>query len=159
MHSCKLHRNVSWFFQAIAAVILLQTLFFKFTGAPESKFIFSALGVEPWGRVATGFAELVAATLLLWPGWAVFGALLSLGLMGGAIMTHLTRLGLVVQDDGGLLFALAVTVAGSSVIVLWLRRFQIPYVGALLSASQTTACATTNSGVRHDAIDKGPVSL
>jgi putative oxidoreductase len=146
MKACKLHQTVSWIFQIIAAVILLQTLFFKFTGAPESKYIFTTLGVEPWGRIATGLVELVAAVLLLWPRWPVFGALLSLGLMSGAIMSHLTRLGLVVQDDGGLLFALAVTVFGASAVVLWLRRFQIPYVGTLLWASRSIGCVTQDKG-------------
>jgi hypothetical protein len=157
MKPCKLHQTVSWIFQIIAAVILLQTLFFKFTGAPESKFIFSTLGIEPWGRIATGLAELVAAGLLLWPRWSVFGALLAVGLMSGAILTHLTRLGLVVQDDGGLLFALALTVFGASVIVLWLRRFQIPYVGALLSASGTAGCRLPEGS--HESVDKGRVSM
>ena len=141
MSPCKLHRAVSWVFQLIAAVILLQTLFFKFTGAAESKFIFTVLGVEPWGRIATGLVELVAAGLLLSGRYAVAGALLSLGLMGGAILSHLTQLGLVVQNDGGLLFALAVTVAGASAVVLWLRRSQIPYVGPRWSAPPQDGCA------------------
>jgi putative oxidoreductase len=132
MHSCKLHQTVSWIFQIVAAVILAQTLFFKFSGAEESKFIFTTLGVEPWGRIATGLFELVAVALLLTPRAAVFGGLLSLGLMAGAIVGHLTKLGLVVQNDGGLLFGLAVTVFASAAIVVWLRRYQLPYVGPLL---------------------------
>lgn len=130
MNSCKLHQTVSWFFQIVAAVILAQTLFFKFSGAAESKYIFTTLGVEPWGRIATGLFELVAVALLLAPRTAVFGGLLSLGLMAGAILGHLTRLGLVVQNDGGLLFGLAVTVFVSASIVVWLRRSQLPYVGS-----------------------------
>jgi hypothetical protein len=129
MHPCKTHRTVSWIAQLIAAVILAQTLFFKFTGAPESKFIFSTLGVEPWGRILTGVLELVAVGLLLTPRWAGVGGLLSLGLMGGAVMGHLTKLGLVVQDDGGLLFALAVTVFAAAALVVWLRRAELPLIG------------------------------
>ncbi|HAB17508.1 MAG TPA: DoxX family protein, partial [Verrucomicrobiales bacterium] len=127
-----------WLFQLIAAAILLQTLFFKFSGAAESKFIFTTLGVEPWGRIATGMAELVAAGLLLWSRMALFGALLSLGLMSAAIISHLTKLGLVVQNDGGLLFGLAITVFCASTIVIWLRRYQLPYVGPLLVTAQRT---------------------
>jgi hypothetical protein len=129
MHPCKTHRTVSWIAQLIAAAILAQTLFFKFTGAPESKFIFSTLGVEPWGRILTGVLELVAVGLLLTPRWAGVGGLLSLGLMGGALMGHLTKLGLVVQDDGGLLFALAVTVFAAAALVVWLRRAELPLIG------------------------------
>jgi putative oxidoreductase len=134
VNSCRLHRAVGWFFQILAAAILLQTLFFKFTGAPESKFIFQTLGVEPWGRIGTGVLELVASVLLFWPRRAVFGAILSAGLMSGAILGHLTKLGIVVQGDGGLLFALAVTVLLSSGVVLWLRRHEIPVVGAWFPA-------------------------
>lgn|GEM_PF-94318 len=141
MPSCKLHATVSWIFQSVAAAILLQTLFFKFTGAAESKYIFTTLGVEPWGRIATGTLELLATVLLLRGRWAVFGALLAIGLMFGAIVSHLTKLELVVQDDGGLLFALAVTVFGASVIVVWLHRFRIPYVGALLFTSNQEGCS------------------
>jgi hypothetical protein len=130
MQTCRIHTFVSWVFQLIAAGILAQTLFFKFTGAEESRFIFRTLGAEPWGRVATGCAELVAVLALLRSRTAVLGALLSLGLMAGAIGSHLTRLGIVVQGDGGLLFGLAVTTFASSLIVVFLRRRQIPVVGA-----------------------------
>jgi len=127
MKSCKWHQGVAWFFQMVAAAILAQTLFFKFRGAEESKFIFTVLGAEPWGRVATGLFELVAVVLLLTPRLAALGGLLSLGLMTGAILSHLTKLGLVVKDDGGLLFGLAVTVFISAALVVWLRRFQLPF--------------------------------
>ncbi len=122
---------VSWGCQLGAAVILGQSLFFKFTGAAESKYIFSTLGMEPWGRYATGIAELVAVALLLNPRTAVLGAGLTTGLMGGAIMSHLTKLGIEVQGDGGLLFGLAVTVLLLSAIVIVLRRRDLPFVGAL----------------------------
>lgn len=130
---CKRHAAVSWSFQILAAVILAQTLFFKFTGAPESIFIFSTLGVEPWGRIGTGVLELIAVGLLLIPRGATYGALMAAGLMSGAIFSHITKLGIVVQDDGGLLFSLAVTVFGSSLVILWLRRLQLPVLGSMIS--------------------------
>lgn len=110
----------------VAAAILAQTLFFKFTGAAESKHIFETLGIEPWGRLGSGAVELLAVVLLLIPGLAVFGALLALGVMGGAILSHLTVLGIEVQGDGGLLFALALVTAACAATVLWLRRRQLP---------------------------------
>src|SRR5260221_10078039 len=97
---------ISWICRITAAVILLQTLFFKFTGAPESVYIFTKVGLEPWGRCGTGVAELIASILLLMPCRAWAGALLALGVMAGAIFSHLTVLGIVVQNDGGLLFGL-----------------------------------------------------
>lgn len=129
MNPCKLHRIASWFFQCIAAAILAQTLFFKFSGAEESKFIFSTLGIEPWGRLATGVFELIAVVLLLVPRLAAWGGLLSLGLMAGAILGHLTKLGIVVKNDGGLLFGLALTVFVSAGMVVWLGRHQLPLIG------------------------------
>ena len=102
----------------IAAVILLQTLFFKFTAAPESVHIFSTLGLEPIGRIGSGVAELIAALLLLWPASAWVGAALALGIMGGAILSHLTVLGIEVQGDGGQLFLLALLVAVLAGLIL-----------------------------------------
>ncbi|MDX2122750.1 MAG: DoxX family protein [Gemmatimonadota bacterium] len=119
---------LSWVAQLVAALILLQTLYFKFTAAPESVYIFTTLGMEPWGRIGSGVVELIAAVLLLTPATAGIGAVLALGVMGGAILSHLTRLGIVVQGDGGLLFVLALTVAGCSTLVAWLRRESIPVV-------------------------------
>ena len=127
---------ISWVLQIAVAVILFQTLFFKFTGAEESKYIFSTLGAEPWGRIASGIFELVAVILLLIPSTVTIGAALALGAATGAIGAHLTRLGLVVKDDGGLLFALALTVFLSSAIILLIRRADIPVVGKLLSSGR-----------------------
>jgi len=123
----------SWIVRLTAAVILLQTLFFKFTGAPESVYIFTKVGLEPWGRYGSGVVELIASILLLSSCYCWLGALLALGVMGGAIISHLTVLGIVVQDDGGLLFALAITVAVCSLITLALHRRQIPFVAKLLT--------------------------
>ena len=95
---------LSWFLRLVAAVIMLQTLYFKFTASPESVYIFSTLGMEPWGRIGTGVMELVASLLILLPRTVVLGAILSMGIMGGAILSHLLILGISVQNDGGQLF-------------------------------------------------------
>jgi putative oxidoreductase len=127
-------RAVSWVLQAVAAVILLQTLFFKFTGARESVYIFSTLGAEPWGRIGSGVVELIAAALLLYPRTAAVGAALTLAVITGAIFSHLTKLGIAIPavDDHGELFALAVVVFVASAVVLALRRRDLPVVGGLL---------------------------
>ena len=100
-------RALDWIVRLVASGVLLQTLYFKFSGAPESVYIFTTLGMEPWGRIGSGLAELVASALLLWTGTAGFGGILAAGLMGGAIISHVTKLGIEVQGDGGLLFGLA----------------------------------------------------
>jgi len=123
---------VSWICRGGATVILLQTLFFKFTAAPESVYIFSKVGVEPWGRIGSGIAELIAAILILVPPTTWIGAGLALAIMAGAIFSHLTVLGLVVMDDGGLLFGLSVAVAVCSLVLLVLQRRRLPFIGAYL---------------------------
>lgn len=123
---------LSWAFQLLTAAILFQTLFFKFTGAAESRYIFETLGLEPVGRIGSGIAELIAVVLLLTPRTVVFGAILSLGVISGAILSHLTKLGIVVQNDGGLLFGLALAVLAASTAILSLRRNQIPILRRLL---------------------------
>ena len=129
----KTARIVSWVLQVVVAAVLFQTLFFKFSGAEESKYIFRTLGAEPWGRLGSGVVELIAVVLLLTPRTVVFGAILSLGVISGAIMSHLTKLGIEVQNDGGLLFGLAVLVFLGSLGILAVRRSQIPIVGPKLA--------------------------
>lgn len=124
---------VTWVAQVAAAAILLQTLFFKFTGAEESRFIFSTLGVEPWGRIASGVFELVAAILLLFPATAATGAVLAGGIMAGAVLSHLFVLGIEVRGDRGLLFALALSVLLCAATVAFLRRGQLPLIGCKLA--------------------------
>ena len=97
-----------WGGRIILAIVLLQTLFFKFGGAEVSKYIFGALGVEPWGRIATGILELTAAILVLIPRTSVYGAVIALFIMVGAIFSHLAVLGIIVQEDGGQLFMMAI---------------------------------------------------
>jgi putative oxidoreductase len=136
-------RIVSWACRIIAAIILLQTLFFKFTAAPESVYIFTKLGTflhgylpfisvstaEVVGRIGSGLMELIAAALLLIPSFVWAGAILAMAATAGAILSHLTFLGIEVQDDKALLFALAITVFVMSAIALSLHRTQIPVIG------------------------------
>ena len=109
---------LGWIFRVAAAVIMLQTLFFKFTASEESVYIFSKLGIEPWGRIGTGIMELVASVLILIPRTKAVGALLAVGIMAGAIISHVLFLGIVVQNDGGLLFGYACLVFVSALAVL-----------------------------------------
>jgi len=127
---------ISWILQIAVAIILFQTLFFKFTGAEESKYIFSTLGAEPWGRIGSGILELIAVVLLLIPSTVTLGAILAIGAASGAILSHLTKLGIVIKDDGGLLFALAISVFISSAIILLIRRCEIPVIGKMLFGSR-----------------------
>ena len=99
---------LTWIIKLTAVIILLQTLYFKFTGASESVYIFSTLGIEPFGRIGSGIVELVASILILIPRTTVLGALMALGTMLGAIFSHVFVLGIVVQKDGGTLFTLAI---------------------------------------------------
>jgi len=124
-------RVLSWICRIVAAVILGQTLFFKFTGSEESVYIFTKVGLEPWGRYGSGVAEMVAAILLLTPRFAWAGALLTIGGISGALVSHLTVLGIVVKDDGGLLFGLAITVFMASAVTAMLHHRQIPVVSQL----------------------------
>jgi len=117
----------------IAAVILLQTLFFKFTAAPESVYIFTKVGAEPWGRIGSGIIELIASILLLTPRYSWLGSILAMGMMLGAIASHLTVLGIEVMGDGGLLFSLAIVVFAASSANLVLHRAEIPIVGRRLA--------------------------
>jgi putative oxidoreductase len=119
-------KKIILFLRLVAAAILLQTLYFKFTGAPESKFIFSTLGIEPWGRWFAGLSELVASLLLLVPATQIIGALAAAGIMAGALVSHIFILGIVVQDDGGTLFILALIVLIVSNLIIYLNRQQIP---------------------------------
>ena len=117
---------ISWVCQVIAAAIMIQTLYFKFTGSEESVYIFSTLNMEPWGRYGTGVAELIASILLFIPTVFTFGALMGFGIMLGAILSHLTVLGIEVKDDGGYLFILGIIVLISCFTILFIRKREIP---------------------------------
>jgi uncharacterized membrane protein YphA (DoxX/SURF4 family) len=115
------------------AVILIQTLRFKLTADPDSVYIFKQVGLEPIGRIGIGIAELIAGILIVIPKTAWLGATLTLGIIGGAIMMHLTKLGIEVpfkgELDGGTLFITAIVVFILSAITLWLQRKDIPIIG------------------------------
>lgn len=106
--------KINFIIRFIVAVILLQSLYFKFSAHPQAVHIFSTLGVDPWGRYLLGGAELLIGLGLLIPKTAVLTLFSAIGLMIGAVMTHVfTPVGIVVEWDGnsdnGQLFAMAVT--------------------------------------------------
>ena len=134
-----MNKKIALLLRLVAAGILLQTLYFKFTGAPESKFIFSTLGIEPWGRWLSGVSELAASILLLVPATQLIGAAFAIGIMMGAIMSHVFVLGIAIQNDGGLLFSLACTVTAACAGILYLQRSEIPIlIRRLQSALRST---------------------
>jgi hypothetical protein len=127
----------SWALRLIVAVILLQTLFFKFSAAKESVYIFTTLGMEPWGRIGSGIFELVASILLLVPSTVPVGAAMALAATCSAILFHLTRLGIALTPvgDHGELFTLAIAVTVCSIIVLLMHRRELPLVGRSFSTT------------------------
>lgn len=112
----------------IVAIILIQTLRFKFTAHPDSVYIFETVGLEPFGRIGIGILELIAGVLLLIPKTVWAGATLTLGVIGGAILMHLTQLGIEVKDDGGVLFYTAVVTFALSAIILFIHKKDIPFL-------------------------------
>ncbi|MGS2741497.1 DoxX family protein [Sinomicrobium sp. M5D2P17] len=118
---------LDWGLRVIPAIILLQTLFYKFTGAPESVHIFSTLGAEPYGRIGLGVVELLVAILLLIPKTAVYGAIACLFIMAGAMVSHLFILGIEVSNDGGTLFSLACVTFVFSGLFLIIRKKILNY--------------------------------
>jgi uncharacterized membrane protein YphA (DoxX/SURF4 family) len=125
MKEFKTKNIISWIAALVSAIIMLQTLYFKFSAAPESVYIFSTLGIEPWGRIGSGLGELIASALILIPSRRWLGALLGLGIMSGAIFAHITKLGIAVQGDGGYLFMLALIVFVSCGICLYLEKHKL----------------------------------
>ena len=116
---------LTWICRIVAALIMLQTLYFKFTGAEESVMIFTKVGIEPWGRYATAVAELIASVLILIPRTSVYGALMAVGIMAGALITHLFIIGIEVAGDNGLLFIYACIVLLASLFIIYSRRGDI----------------------------------
>ncbi len=111
----------------VVAIILIQTLRFKFTAHPDSVYIFTKVGLEPYGRIITGITELFAGILLFIPKVIWVGATLTLGIIGGAIMMHLTKLGIEVNNDGGTLFITAVITFILSALILWTKRREVNF--------------------------------
>ena len=116
---------ITWSIRIIAAFLLLQTLFFKFTAAPESVYIFSTLCLEPCGRIGTGVIELIAGILILIPKTTLYGAIVSIGVMLGAIASHIFILGIEILGDHGQLFAYACIETIACLILLYLDKNQV----------------------------------
>jgi len=123
-----MNKNILFFLRLIVAVILLQTLYYKFGAHEDSVYIFTTLGLEPYGRIGIGVMELIASILILLKRTSWVGALLTVGLMAGAIFSHLTQLGIQVKGDGGQLFYMALGTWILSLVVLWSERKQIPFI-------------------------------
>lgn len=116
---------IIWALRLVAIFIMLQTLYFKFTAAPESVYIFTTIGLEPVGRIGIGIMELIASALLLYTPTVVLGAALAVGLMSGALFFHISKLGIAVQGDGGQLFYYALIVLFASIALLILNYKKI----------------------------------
>ncbi len=123
--SLKLTLIITWLLRILAAVIMLQTLYFKFSASPESVYIFTTLNMEPWGRIGIGIMELIASCLILYPRTTGMGALLGMALMAGALFSHLTKLGFEVMNDGGQLFIYALLVFISCTVLAILYRKEL----------------------------------
>lgn len=115
-----------WVLRIVPAAILLQTLYFKFSAAPESVYIFTKMGIEPWGRIASGVTELVAGILLLIPRTTLLGALTGAGVMAGAVVSHLFVLGIEIMGDGGQLFIYALVTLICCLALILINRNQLP---------------------------------
>ena len=123
-----MNKTVVFVVRIVIAVILLQTLRYKFLAHPDSVYIFSTLGLEPYGRIGIGVMELIASVLLFPKRTIWLGALLSVGLMAGALFSHLTQLGIEVKNDGGTLFYMALVTWTLGLVVLWDERKNIPFI-------------------------------
>ena len=110
------------------AVILIQTLRFKFTAHPDSVYIFEKVGLEPYGRIAIGILELIAGILLLIPKTIWAGAIVTLGVISGALFMHLTTLDIEINKDGGILFYTAILTFILSATILFLYRKDVPLI-------------------------------
>lgn len=122
MNNAKLKYIAFLLIKGVAALIMLQTLFYKFSASAESVYIFTAVGMEPWGRIGVGVGELAASILLFVPGFTWLGALFAIGLMAGAMFFHFTILGLEIMGDGGYLFFLACVVMSCCLFLLYIYR-------------------------------------
>ncbi len=118
-------RIVIFLVKFLITIIVGQTLFFKFSGAVESIYIFSVLGVEPWGRLALGVLELLSLVFLWIPKTTLYALILILGMMSGAIASHLFILGIEIMGDKGELFILGVVTWLCTAVLLFIKREEI----------------------------------
>jgi putative oxidoreductase len=123
--------SISLILALVAAIILLQTLYFKFTAHPDSVYIFTQLGMEPYGRIGIGVMELITSILLLIPQTRPFGAVLGVGIISGALFFHLTKLGINVNNDGGTLFGLALVTFICCALLVVVERKKLPILNRL----------------------------
>jgi len=124
-----MNKTIQLILRIIIAIILVQTLRYKFTAHPDSVYIFTKVGLEPYGRIAIGVFELIAAILILIPKTIWLGALLTLGIISGAIFMHLTDLGIEINGDGGMVFYMALVVFILSLVILWINWKSLPFIG------------------------------
>lgn len=120
---------VLWGCRILVSLILLQTLYFKFTAHPESVLLFTKLGVEPWGRIALGCIELLVGIGLLIPRLSLLASFGAVGILSGAILTHLAIIGIESNGDGGQLFLMAIigfAAASVAFLVQWNHRKTLP---------------------------------
>ena len=129
----KVQHILLWVFRILAALIMLQTLYFKFSAHPQSVHLFAILGMEPWGRIGTGVLELIASVLILYPRTTGYGALLGLGLMSGAIFFHLTKLGIKFDGDYGLFTYAVLAFISCAMLVLFYRKDLLRQAGLVKS--------------------------
>jgi uncharacterized membrane protein YphA (DoxX/SURF4 family) len=129
----KYRNTILWIFRLLAALIMLQTLYFKFSAHPQSVHLFTILGMEPWGRIGTGVLELIASILILYPRTTGYGAVLGLGLMSGALFFHLTKLGLKFDGDYGLFTYAVLAFISCAVLVLFYRKDLLRQTGLVKS--------------------------
>ncbi|HTQ29365.1 MAG TPA: DoxX family protein [Puia sp.] len=127
----KVQNILVWVLRLLAAVIMLQTLYFKFTAHPQSVHLFTVLGMEPWGRIGTGVLELIASILILYPRTTGYGAVLGLGLMAGALFFHLTKLGIVFDGDAVLFTYALITFVCCAILALLYRKQVLTGIGIL----------------------------
>ena len=120
--------NLSIVLRIIVAVILLQTLYFKSLAHPDSVYIFTQVGMEPMGRIGIGVLELIASIILFFPKRIWFGSGLAAALMTGAVIMHITMIGIEVKGDGGALFYAAIATLMLSLIILGSKKKDISYL-------------------------------
>jgi hypothetical protein len=131
---------IFWTIRIVPAIIMLQTLYFKFNAAPEPIHIFTTLlgKYEAFGRIGTGVIELIAGMLLLYPRTSVLGAILGAGTMAGAVFSHLFILGIsvkyyttesvLINDKGSLFLSALITLICCLIIIYQQRNYLLSFI-------------------------------
>lgn len=113
---------LSFVLRIAISLIYLQTLYFKFTGHPDSVYIFSKLGLEPYGRIGVGVIELIVSILLLINKTKLLSIIVSLSIITGAIASHLLVIGITIKEDDGGLFTLAIIIFTLNIVLIYLHK-------------------------------------